>query len=112
MSVIQRDVFKGGSDVVLAGTEVSVGPFDLLRFQVKTFTVRNGGAGALTAGKVQAQSKSLTAPDNEWEDVDIATFATLGAGVIKSVNFANDARQYFRVRLNGTGPVSVSVTGI
>jgi hypothetical protein len=44
--------------------------------------------------------------------VDIATFATLGAGVIKSVNFANDARQYFRVRLNGTGPVSVSVTGI
>lgn len=108
----QNDFFKtqAKSVALVAATEkLVIGPLDIGRHNVKTFTVKNAGSNPLTAAKIQAQSDNPDAPDADWEDVDTTTFASLAAAGVKSVNIADDARQYWRVKLTSTLGTTVHV---
>lgn len=96
---------------VAASQTVVLGPVDLLRYDVKCFTVRNpSGAGqnALSTAKIQSTvvegtpdavtgAATPSTVDADWEDQDTTTFATLATGTLKSKQFSDDAHRFWRL---------------
>lgn len=87
------------------GTTVDVG-VDLLRHNDKCFSVKCVGPNPVNAGLIETTNIPAEQRNpNDWETIDSTTFAFLSAGSVKSRQFTNDSRRYWRVRLfstNGT----------
>jgi len=113
--IIQRDAIAPGKSSATVGTALTtiLGPVDLLRFDKKAFTVKNTGGTAFNAGQLQATSildpvattgvgggpsPAPSTADADWETIDNTTFATLGAGAVKSLQIFSDSRRFWRVR--------------
>lgn len=104
-AIVQRDT-KGpetlGPLAVGPALGIILGPVDLLKFDKKTFTVKNAGAVAFNACKVQATVVEgspgvASAVDADWEDIDTTTLQTLAASAVKSVQIKDDSRKWWRV---------------
>lgn len=72
------------ASVAVSGANVTVVTTNLNGQGPVRLFVKNSGAAALTAGKVQL-GPTASGP---WEDLDTATFQTLGSGVTKSLVIA------------------------
>lgn len=114
--IVQREVFDIPPGPATVGTSATVviGPVNLLRYNTKTFTIKNLGPAAFNSGVVQAtRVERADAPgtpstnDSDWETIDSAAFATLAAGAIKSFQVTGDARKWWRV----TATVAAATTG-
>lgn len=107
-AIVQRDVLveeypSATTLVTVTGAQtVIIGPKNLLRFDKKTFSVKNVGATAFTTLTVQATAiespvGTPSTADADWEDINTAGLVNLGAGGYKSVQIAHDSRKWWRV---------------
>ncbi len=109
--IIQRDVLDAQFPDASVGTvqTIVIPPINLLRFDKKTFSIKNQGPAAFNSGKIQSTHvekprgptvKPEGEPsdtDSDWEDVDTTTFTTLAAAAFKSVTIKDDSRKWWRV---------------
>ncbi len=83
---------KAPTTTAVAAASVSVLSEVFEGEDVKQFVIYNSGSAALTACSIQSS------PDGtHWEVRDAASAATLAAGAVKSVAFANDFVKYWRI---------------
>jgi len=135
MDVIQGDVLRwyGGKTVVSgAASTVIAGPFDLLRYKDKSFSLYNYGATTLSGAVIQVnpdhsgiavdQDVPLndTAADrptiNEtmWHDFDTTSFRSMGSGDARSVAAQSNAIfRWWRIvgTVDNAGLANATVSG-
>ncbi len=120
---IERDILSLAKQTTVVGTSLVpvVAAINLLRYDKKTFQLKNAGSTALNAGMVQATNISdadnpskPSANDADWETIDSTTFATLAGAATKSVQISGDSRKWWRVLASvGSGSTTINayVTG-
>lgn len=103
-----------------------IGPINLAKYNIKTFCLKNAGPNIVTIAVIEStyietqgqDPKELTkwAPSNvdaDWEVVDAASaFVNLAVGAFKTVTIKEDARKWWRVRVQtsaGSAVLSPSV---
>ena len=118
--IVQRDVFSARQkDVtVLAATTIVIPPINLLRFDKKTFSVKNLGSFAWASANLQATSVEVpgvagvgpgpSGDAADWEDIDTTTFATLAAGAYKSKQISTDSRKWWRLIATVSSTASIA----
>lgn len=116
--IVQRDIlYQPNASVLVGSTNTAViAGIDLLRFDKKTFTVKNLGPNAFQTGQVLATAvpeidstsgKPTGRPSQnlqDWEVIDNTTFVGLPANGIKSKQITDDSHRWWQViaSCNGT----------
>jgi len=79
---------------------IIIGPLDVQRWSNIALTVvNNHGTNKLESGSVE-----FSANGTQWEDDwDVATFAGLGVGNVRSMQIAGNSRKFLRVRAIPSG---------
>lgn len=102
--IVQRDTFEQAPQTATVTTAqtVMLTAVNLLRHNNKTFQVKNTGAAALTACKVQATAIEgspgvPSTDDTDWEDINTTAIGALAAGATKSAQITGDSRKWWRV---------------
>lgn len=87
---------------ISSGTPVDVG-LDLLRFDTKTFFLKNAGPNPINAAVLQATNiPAEQRQANDWETIDSTTFQFLASGAAKSKVITGDCRRYWRLQASST----------
>lgn len=81
---------------------VDVG-LDLLRFDTKTFFLKNSGPNPINAARLEATNvPAERRAADDWELIDSTTFQFLAAGSAKSKVITQDCRRYWRLQASST----------
>lgn len=125
--IVAGVVVPSGVVAVSGGITRLLGPYDLLNYPHKSFTVYNQSAVTLSGAAVRInfdwrgnepgssstnQTATLVGPnDGLWEVLDSTSFNSLPAGTIKTAHFSTQTARWWDVIVVNNQTPTITVTG-